>query len=140
MSASEIEHAERKSRARAVCMALLAAVTVFTATFGLQDPVNDAATFRGASWLVTVALGMLILSTGGGLNLNARLRAIMDDELSRQNRARALIAGFLGAMATAVVLYVVSWSTPIETRAALRLVTGWGMAVGLARYALLEWF
>ena len=137
---SDIEHAEHKARARAICMALLAVVTMFTATFGLDNPANDAATFRGGSWLVTVALGVALLATSGGLMLNPRLRAIMDDERSRQNRARSFAVAFFGAMLTALALYVVSWSTPIETRAALRLVTGWGMAAGLARYAMLEWF
>lgn len=137
---SDIERAERNSRARATVMALLAAVTTFTATFGLQDPVNDAATFRGGSWLVTIGLGVAVLATSGGLMLSPRLRAIMNDERARQNRGRAFVAAFFAAMATAMALYVVSWWTPIEVRAALRLVSGWGLAAGLARYAMLEWF
>ena len=137
---SDIDAAERKSRARAVCMALLAAVTTFTSTFGSDNPANDAATFRGGSWLVTIVLAVLILATGGGLNLNARLRALMNDELSKANQRRALAFGFYAAMLVATALYVVSWSTPIEIRAGLRLVTGLGIAAALARYAMLEWF
>lgn len=137
---SDIDAAERKSRARAICMALLAAVTTFTSTFGFDNPANDAATFRGGTWLITIALATMILATGGGLNLNARLRALMNDELSKANQRRALAFGFYAAMLVATVLYVVSWSTPIEIRAGLRLVTGLGIAAALARYAMLEWF
>ena len=136
---SDVDRAERKSRARAICMALLALVTVFTSTFGFDSPVNDAATFRGGSWLVTIALAVAILSTGGGLNLSRELRVLMNDELSRANRARALAWGFHTAMLVTMVLYVVSWSVPVEVRAALRLVSGLGVAAALARYAMLEW-
>jgi len=136
---SDVNRAEHKSRARAICMALLAAVMTLTSTFGLDSPVNDAATFRGGSWLVTVALAIAIIATGGGLNLNRQLRALMNDELSRENRRRAVALGFYVAMLVTIVLYVVSWSVPIEVRAALRLVSGLGIAATLARYAMLEW-
>lgn len=63
----------------------------------------------------------------------------MNDELSRENRRRALALGFYAAMLVTMVLYVVSWSEPIELRAALRLVSGLGVAAVLARYAMLEW-
>ena len=135
---SDIDRAESKARARAVLMGLLAVVTAFNSTFGLDGPADDAATFRGASWLVAIALGLVILSTNGGLMLNRRMRALMYDERTAATRGRAFAAGFFAAMLTAAVLYVVSWSTPIETRAALRLVTGLGLAAGLARFAWLE--
>ena len=139
MPLSEIEYAERSSRARAAIMALLAAVTAFNSTLGLQSPVNDAASFRGGAWLLTVALGLVILSTGGGLMLSRRLRELMNDERTRHNRSRAFAAGFFVAMVTALALYALSWSIPVELRAGLRLVTGLGLAAALARYALLEW-
>ncbi len=136
---SDIERAEAKSRARAIVMALLAVVITVVSTFGLSDPIDDAQ-WRGVTWLVNVGLALAILSTSGGLMLNSRLRKLMDDERSQANRARAFKAAFRVAMLVACVLYAVSWSTPIETRAALRLVTGLGLAAGLARYAMLEAF
>lgn len=139
MPLSEIEYAERSSRSRAIIMALLAAVTAFNSTLGLQSAVNDEASFRGGAWLLTVALGLVILSTGGGLMLSRRLRALMNDERTRHNRGRAFAAGFFVAMLAALALYALSWSMPVELRAGLRLVTGLGLAAALARYALLEW-
>ena len=139
MPLSEIEYAERSSRSRAIIMALLAAVTAFNSTLGLQSAVNDEASFRGGAWLLTVALGLVILSTGGGLMLSRRLRALMNDERTRHNRSRAFAAGFFVAMLAALALYGLSWSIPVELRAGLRLVTGLALAAALARNALLEW-
>src|ERR1044072_8125274 len=95
---SDVYRAERNSRARAAIMALLAAVMTFNSTLGLDNPANDAATFRGGFWLLTIALAVAILATGGGLMLNARMRALMNDELARDNRRRALTFGFYAAM------------------------------------------
>ena len=137
---SEIERAEAKSRARAWVMGLLALVVAVNSTFGLDNPANDAASFRGGMWLLTVALALAVLASGGGLMLNRRLRALMNDERSQANRSRAFVTAFFAAILVAAGLYVVTWSTPIDVRAALRLVTGFGLAAGLARYALLEAF
>ena len=135
---SDIERAERNSRGRASVMALLASVVAVNSTFGLQNPVNDAA-WRGLSWVVTVALGLAIVATSGGLMLNPRLRALMNDELSRANRARAIGFGFFATMLAALACYVAAQWTPIAAPAGLRLVSGLGLAVTLARYAMLEW-
>lgn len=135
---SDIVRAEQKARARAVCMGLLAAVTAFNATLGFDNPANDAATFRGGTWLVTIALCLAVLSTNGGLMLSHKMRALMFDERTLANRGRAFAAGFFAAMLAAAVLYVAAWSTPIEVRAALRLVTGLAVAAALARFAMLE--
>lgn len=135
---SDILRAEQKSRARAWVMGLLALVVAINSTFGLDNPANDAATFRGGMWLLTIALALAVLASGGGLMLNRRLRTLMNDERSQANRARAFATGFFAAILVAAGLYAVTWSTPIDVRAALRLVMGLGVAAGLARYALLE--
>ena len=139
MPLTDIENAERSAHARASIMALLAAVVAYNSTLGLQSAVNDAASFRGGAWLLTVALGLVILSTGGGLMLSRRLRELMNDERTRHNRSRAFATGFFVAMLAALALYALSWSTPVELRAGLRLVTGVALAAALARNALLEW-
>lgn len=134
---SDIDRAERQSRARATMMALLAAVVTLNSTFGLDNAANDGTT-RGWAWLLTILLGTLVVSTNGGLMLNQRLRALMFDERTRANRARALSAGFFAAMLAAGVLYAFTWSFPIDVRAALRLVSGLALAAALARFAMLE--
>jgi hypothetical protein len=137
---SDIERAEQKGRARALCMGLLALVTAFNSTLGFDNVANDAATFRGGTWLITIALCLMVLLTGGGLMLSAQLRALMNDERTIAHRAKALATGFFAAILIAAILYVVSWSAPVEPRAALRLVTGLSLSTALARFALLEWF
>jgi hypothetical protein len=139
MSLSQIERAERSSRSRAVVMALLAVVLAVTATFGFDNPANDSLV-RGPAWLVELLLAIVVLATGGGLMLNRQLRALMNDERSGHNRARALATGFYISLLAASVLYMISWWTPIDLRAALRLDSGLATAAALARFALLEWF
>ena len=136
---SDIEQAERNSRGRASVMALLAIVVAFNSTFGVQNTMNDDA-WRGVAWIATVALGLAIVATSGGLMLNPRLRALMNDELSRANRARAIGFGFFATIVVALACYVASWWMPMPARAGLRLVSGLGLAATLARYAMLEWF
>ena len=136
---SDIEQAERNSRGRASVMALLAIVVAFNSTFGVQNTMNDDG-WRGVAWIATVALGLAIVATSGGLMLNPRLRALMNDELSRANRARAIGFGFFTTIVVALGCYVASWWMPMPVRAGLRLVSGLGLAATLARYAMLEWF
>ena len=135
---SKVELAERKASARAVVMALLAVVLAGTATFGFDNPVNDAG-MRAVAWLVELGLAVAVLMSGGGLMLSRELRALMNDELSRANRRRAIGFGFFAGLAVMTVLYVAAGVTPIDLRAALRLASGLAVAAALGRYAMLEW-
>ena len=135
---SKVELAERKAGARAVVMALLAVVLAGTATFGFDNPANDAGG-RAVAWLVELGLALMVLVSGGGLMLSHELRALMNDELSRANRRRAIAFGFFAGLAAMTALYVAAGMTPIDLRAALRLVSGLAVAAALGRYAMLEW-
>lgn len=135
---SKVELAERKAGARAVVMALLAVVLSGTATFGFDNPANDAGG-RAVAWLVEIGLALMVLVSGGGLMLSHELRALMNDELSRANRRRAIAFGFFAGLAAMTALYVAAGMTPIDLRAALRLVSGLAVAAALGRYAMLEW-
>jgi hypothetical protein len=135
---SKVELAERKAGARAVVMALLAVVLAGTATFGFDNPANDAGG-RAVAWLVELGLALMVLVSGGGLMLSHELRTLMNDELSRANRRRAIAFGFFAGLAAMTALYVAAGMTPIDLRAALRLVSGLAVAAALGRYAMLEW-
>lgn len=139
MATNDVERAERMSRARAALMAIAAAVLLINIAIQYGDPHYVGSDARGGSWLVLIGLWTFILWNGGGLRLRGRMRALMNDELSLQNRARALAAGFYASVAAALALYVIDWSTPVSTGDALKIVSGGGVAVALACYALLEW-
>jgi len=136
---TDIETAERMSRGRAAVMALAAIVLAVNVTIQYGDAAYASAGPRGGSWIVVIGLWTFILWNGGGLRLRGRLRALLNDELSLQNRARALALGFYAAVLLALACYVLNWSRAIATGDALKIVSGGGISAALLRYAWLEW-
>jgi protein-S-isoprenylcysteine O-methyltransferase Ste14 len=139
MNANDIERAERMSRGRAAIMALAALVLVVNLVLQYGNPAYVSADPRGASWLVVIGLWLFILWNGGGLRLKGNMRALLNDELSLQNRSRALSAGFYVAVLGALVLYALEWRIPIGAGDALKMVSAGALAAALLRYAWLEW-
>ena len=136
---SDIEKAERMSRGRAAVMALAAIVLLINVAIQYGRADYAGAGPRGGSWLVLVGLWTFILWNGGGLLPRGRMRALLNDELSLQNRARALALGFYAAILLALACYVANWWRPIATGDALKIVSAGAMAAALLRYAWLEW-
>jgi peptidoglycan/LPS O-acetylase OafA/YrhL len=139
MMSNDVEQAERMSRGRATVMAMAAAVLLINVMIQYGNPHYVSSDARGASWLVVIGLWTFMLWNGGGLRPRGRVRALLNDELSLQNRARALAAGFYTGVAAALAVYVVNWSTPVSTGDALKIVSGGAVAIALACYASLEW-
>jgi protein-S-isoprenylcysteine O-methyltransferase Ste14 len=139
MNANDIERAERMSRGRAAIMALAALVLVINLVLQYGNPAYVGADPRGASWLVVIGLWLFILWNGGGLRLKGNMRALLNDELSLQNRARALSTGFYVAVLGALVLYAIEWRVPVGAGDALKIVSAGALAAALLRYAWLEW-
>jgi hypothetical protein len=136
---TDIEKAERMSRARAAVMTLAAAVLVLNVVIQYGDAEYASAGPRGGSWLVVIGLWTLILWNGGGLQPRGRIRALLNDELSLQNRGRALSLAFYAAVLLALALYVANWWQPIATGDALKIVSAGAISAALLRYAWLEW-
>ncbi|MEA3040225.1 MAG: hypothetical protein QOE79_2738 [Sphingomonadales bacterium] len=139
MNANDIEKAERLSRGRAAIMALAAFVLVVNLVLQYGNPAYVSADPRGASWLLVIGLWLFILWNGGGLRLKGNMRALLNDELSLQNRARALSTGFYVAVLGALILYALEWRIAIGAGDALKLVSAGALAAALLRYAWLEW-
>ncbi|HEV2865673.1 MAG TPA: hypothetical protein VGX37_04100 [Allosphingosinicella sp.] len=139
MGVSTVERADRNSRSRGWCMAIGAVVLLVLSGFsawGIPHGTTDLP--RAITWLVLTLLWLGILATGGGLMLGRQVRRLMNDEVSTQNRRRALETGFWVAMMAAVVLYFASLAEPIGVRSALAMLTELAIATSLLRYAWLE--
>jgi len=136
---TDIEKAERMSRGRAAVMALAGLVLAINVTIQYGDVAYASAGPRGGSWLVLIGLWTFILWNGGGLQPRGRMRALLNDELSLQNRGRALALGFYAAVLLALACYVANWWQPIATGDALKIVSAGAIAAALLRYAWLEW-
>jgi hypothetical protein len=136
---ASVEKAERASSLRASFMAVgaLSLVLHVWAEWGGSDTLRPDSS-RGALWVLLVAAWTVVLATGGGLALGSRMRALINDELSLRNRARATAAGFYAMLAAALGLFMLSWSAQLGTGDATRLITAAGLATALFVYSWLE--
>lgn len=136
--AASVEKAERASNVRASLMAAGALILVLFA--GLQW--GDADPFRPALpsllWILLVVLWAAVLATGGGLGLGRRMRALINDEMSLRNRARAVAAGFYAMLAAALGLYVLGGYAEVSGADAARAVSAAGLSTALFVYSWLE--
>ena len=66
------------------------------------------------------------------------VRALMDDEVTRENRHRALSLGFGLAMATAIGLFLIDRFEPLAAPVAIQLILSVGLGTALVRFAVLE--
>lgn len=140
-SSSDIEAADRLSRRRARMLPFLAILflTQQAAYFAEPDTGMRAVDHvKVGAWLVLSIVLVLVLATGGFWFRPKRVRALMDDEITRANRAEAFRIGFLATMAAAIVLYFVSQFDPMSGREAIHILTTIGIAAALLRFGFLE--
>jgi hypothetical protein len=137
------EEADRLSRRRARMMPMLALFFIIqqSAFFaqgsgGSAERAVDHVKF--GAWLVLSLVLLAALWTGGFWLRSREVRNLMDDELTRANRAAALSLGFLIAMLAGIALYVLDMVEPITSRMALHLVVTAGIAAALLRFGALE--
>lgn len=90
------------------------------------------------AWLLLSVVLLLALATGGFWLKPKPVRALMDDEVTRANRADAFRLGFLVTMAGAIMLYLVNFLEPISAREAIHLLVTFGIASALLRFGFLE--
>lgn len=93
---------------------------------------------RISAWLAWAAVLLLLLATGGGFLRSREVRALMNDEGTRANRAEAFRFGFWAAMATAVVIYFLTMYETVTGREATHLILTAGVGVALLRFGMLE--
>lgn len=136
---TEVERADRMSRGGVYIKALAAAVLLLNVYLQYGEAEYSAAGPRGATWLFLIGLWMVVLWTGGGFLLGKRLRSLLNDELSLQNRSRSLALGFYVALALAMAVYVANWYVPVPTGDAMKIVSAGALSGALLCYAWLEW-
>ena len=135
------EIAERLTRRRARLIPILAVLFVAgQATYfgGPAAPLRTVDTVRISAWLVWALALLFLLATGGGYFRSKAVRALLNDETTREHRGRALAAGFWAAMLACVVMYVLSAYEPVSAREAIHLVLTVGVAMALIRFGQLE--
>jgi hypothetical protein len=102
------------------------------------DPLRTVGAVKISAWLVWALLLLFILATGGGLIRHRRLRGLLNDELTRQNRTRGFVAGFWASAVACVGLYLVGMFEPLSGREAIHIVLSAAIGTALLKFAILE--
>lgn len=140
---NDVEAADRMSRRRAIVVGV--AAIAFIAFQFVDNPfffVDDLGTTRAVNrrvlWAAYTGLLLLGLATGGGLLRNRRVRALVDDEVSRSNYRTASTAGFWIAMAIGMAIYLYAGYDLYTGQQAIYLIVTPAVAAALLVFAFLE--
>ena len=75
-----------------------------------------------AAWLVLSIVLLLMLATGGAWLRSAEVRALLNDETTREHRREGFVNGFWAACLAAVVIYAVDLFEPITGRDTIHII------------------
>lgn len=137
---SDVETADRVSRSRARILPVLAIVFIAgqAAYFTQDDTTRTVDHVRIAAWLVWSLVLLAFLATGGGFIHSKRVRALMNDEVTRLNRLRSYSVGFWAASASAIGLYLLNLFEPVSGRDATHIILTAAIAGAVLVFGLLE--
>ncbi|MDB5692644.1 MAG: hypothetical protein JWO81_1707 [Alphaproteobacteria bacterium] len=145
MTATEqdVLEAERLARFRAWIFLVEALLFVGMQIIFFDSPAAERARLlnnsRVLAWIFWVVLLLAMMSIQGGLRSNKAVRALLNDELTRMNRARAYAAGFWAAMAGALGLTIVQMWIEVTGREAVHIIVSAALGAALLTFALLDW-
>ena len=139
---ADVERAERIGRRRARLFAVQA--ILFISWQGLffsrpaEAPLRAVDSVKISAWFVWVLVLRLLLATGGNLFRGRKVRALLNDEFTRRNRAQAYVAGFWAAAISAIGLYMVDLFEAVTTREAIHAILSAAIASALVTFAARE--
>lgn len=140
-SPSAVELAERLGRRRARLVPLFAILFLFWQSNYALTPEHAARTVdhvKIAAWLVWSLALLFLLATGGGLLRGREVRALLNDETTREHRRTAYMFGFWAAITCAILLYVVQMFEPVSGRETVHIIVTGAVAAALLRFGILE--
>jgi hypothetical protein len=139
---SDVERADRLGRTRARVFAVQGVLFLAWQTMYLTDRAGHSTanvpTFKISAWLVWVVLLLFLLATGGMLLRGRDVRHLLNDELTRMNRARAVAVGFWAAALAGIALYIVAMFEPVAGREAIHVILSAAIGAALITFAKLE--
>ena len=135
------EEAERLSRRRARMMPFLALILITQQgafAVAADSPRRSVDYMTLGAWLLLAGVILAALVTGGFWLKPRPVRDLMDDDVTKANRASALALGFVLSMATAMALYVVNFFEEVSAGIAIHVIVTCGLAAAMFRFGLLE--
>jgi len=107
ISSSDIETADRLARKRARIVFVLAMIFITQQASYVAARIEDGSRavdqVKIGAWLVLSIVLLLMLATGGAWLRPKNVRALMEDEVTRANRAEAFRLGFLATMVAGIL-------------------------------------
>jgi hypothetical protein len=91
-----------------------------------------------SAWLVLSAVLLAALATKGFWFQPREIRSMIDDEVTRSNRADAMRFGFIFAMLTCIVVYFITMFKIVDGRDAVHIIMSDGLGAALIRWGWLE--
>ena len=99
---------------------------------------SQPALIRAVVYPLLPLLMLAFVATGGGFIFSRPLRAVLNDETTRDHRRRAFEAGYWAAIAGAVLAYEWSLAKPLTPLAVIHLVLSAGVGLAIVTFAVLE--
>jgi hypothetical protein len=137
---SDVEEAERLSRRRAsMLIAMTSLFAVQQIAFYSEPPGDRVVDYvRIGSWVLLVGVLLAALLTGGFWLRSRAIRALIDDEVTVANRAKAVSLAFGASMTMAIALFVFAPPLALTAREVIHLIVSTGLVVGIFRFGQLE--
>ena len=138
---SDVDEAERLSSSRPGMLIAMTGLFLFQQfAYFTQPPATGRAVdyVRIGAWLLVALTILAALLTGGFWQKSKAVRALMEDDVTRANRADALRLGFGLAMATAIGLFAVSGPGGLTAREVIHIIVSAGLGVSMLRFGFLE--
>lgn len=137
---SNADLADRLARRRARVLPVLGLFLLIqqSAYFAHGDGARLVDQVRIGAWVAMSAIILFVLTTGGFWFRAAPVRALLNDEGTLANRAAALSTGFISAMLSAILLYVMQGAWEFSVGEAIHLIVTAGLVSALIRFAVLE--
>lgn len=134
------ELAERLVRRRARMMPVLALFLVIqqAAYFAQGDGTRMVDHVRIGGWVAMSLVILMVLTTGGFWRRKPEVRALIEDEGTRANRASSLSFGFVCAMLTAIACYVGQSVWKFSIGEVIHLIVTVGLISAILRFSMLE--
>ncbi len=139
-SPSDSDLVDRLGRFRARMFPVLAMLfLVQQAAFFSNPPAERLVDHvRIGAWVAMTAVILFVLNSRGFWFRPAKVRAMIDDEVTRANRTSAMHWGFVAAMLAGIVVYVLQGAAQFTAREAIHLIVSAGIVMALMRFGLLE--
>lgn len=140
MTTSDVDRAERISRRRARMFPILGIYFIAGQAVFFQHTEASARVtqFKISAWLVWALVLLIAFAFAGGHFQGRKIRALVEDDVARANRAKGYEAGFWAAAVAAIALYITNMFEPVSGRDAIHLILTALVGAAMIRFGTLE--